>query len=196
MIFLRLFLTFLIVGAVSFGGGYGMIALLREEVVGAGWLTDAEFLDFIAVSESTPGPIAINMATFVGTSQGGLAGAACATLGVILPAFLIILLIAALLRNLLRYRGVSAFLYGVRPAVTGLICATGVTFFASALFRIETYRDNFAPDWRSIVIFALLAAAAFLWKKFSGKRISPILLILISAGAGMLLFGVLGNAEL
>ena len=91
MIYLELFLHFLKIGAVSFGGGYGMISLIRETVLENGWLTENEFLSFIAVSESTPGPLAVNMATFIGSSQGGVAGSFFATLGVILPSFIIIL---------------------------------------------------------------------------------------------------------
>ena len=120
MIYLKLFLTFLEIGAVSFGGGYGMISLIRETVLANGWLTEAQFLNFIAVSESTPGPLAVNMATFIGASQGGILGSLLATLGVVLPSFVIILLIAALLRSLLKYAGVSAFLSGVRPCVVAL----------------------------------------------------------------------------
>ena len=96
MIYLELFLTFLQVGAVSFGGGYAMISLIREKVLLHGWLTEGELLNMIAVSESTPGPIAVNMATFVGSAQGGILGSFLATLGVVLPSFIIILLIAAL----------------------------------------------------------------------------------------------------
>ena len=98
--FLKLFLTFLEIGAVPFGGGYGMISLIREKVLLNGWLSEAEFLSFIAVSESTPGPLAVNMATFIGASQGGVLGALCATLGVVLPSFFIILLIAGLIVSL------------------------------------------------------------------------------------------------
>lgn len=107
--FLKLFLTFLEIGAVSFGGGYGMISLIREKVLLNGWLSEAEFLSFIAVSESTPGPLAVNMATFIGASQGGVLGALCATLGVVLPSFFIILLIAALIHDLLKYAGGRSF---------------------------------------------------------------------------------------
>lgn len=107
------------IGALSFGGGYGMISLVRETVLGRGWLTEGEFLSFIAVSESTPGPLAINMATFIGASQGGFWGALCATLGVVLPSFVIILLIASVLQNLMKYAGVNAVLGGVRPCVCG-----------------------------------------------------------------------------
>ena len=94
MICLTLFWNFLMIGTLSFGGGYGMISLVREVVLGHGWLTESEFLSFIAVSESTPGPLAVNMATFIGSSQAGLPGALVATLGVVLPSFVIILLVA------------------------------------------------------------------------------------------------------
>ena len=91
MTYLILFLTFFKIGLVSFGGGYAMISMIRQECLAMGWLTE---LNFIAISESTPGPIAVNMATFIGSSQGNILGAACATLGVVLPAFIIMLIIA------------------------------------------------------------------------------------------------------
>ena len=118
MIYVELFWNFLMIGALSFGGGYGMISLVRETVLGHGWLTEGEFLSFIAVSESTPGPLAINMATFIGASQGGFWGALCATLGVVLPSFVIILLIASVLQNLMKYAGVNAVLGGVRQLLS------------------------------------------------------------------------------
>lgn len=127
MILLDLFLTFLTIGAVSFGGGYGMISLIRESVVHHGWLTEEAFMSFVAVSEATPGPLAVNMATFVGSSQAGIPGALAATIGVVLPSFLIILLIAAVISNLLKYRGVQAALSGIRPCVVGLILSTAIT---------------------------------------------------------------------
>ena len=108
MILLKLFSSFFIIGLVSFGGGYGMISLIRETVIKNGWLTEGELMSFIAVSESTPGPIAVNMATFIGSSQAGILGAFLSTLGVVLPSFIIILIIAAVLKNLLKYRSVNA----------------------------------------------------------------------------------------
>ena len=135
----QLFWTFLEIGAVSFGGGYGMISLIREKVLLHGWLEETQFLSFIAVSESTPGPLAINMATFIGASQAGAAGAFCATLGVVLPSFVIILLIAALIHNLLQYAGVNAFLSGIRPCVVALILATAVTMGLSSLLGMVVY---------------------------------------------------------
>ena len=95
MIYLELFLVFLEIGAVSFGGGYAMIAMIREKALLHGWLTEEALMNLIAVSESTPGPIAVNMATFVGSTEGGVLGALAATLGVVLPSFTIILVIVA-----------------------------------------------------------------------------------------------------
>ena len=133
MIYVELFWNFLMIGALSFGGGYGMISLVRETVLGHGWLTEGEFLSFIAVSESTPGPLAINMATFIGASQGGFWGALCATLGVVLPSFVIILLVASVLQNLMKYAGVNAVLGGVRPCVVAMILATAINMALSTL---------------------------------------------------------------
>lgn len=187
---LSVFLTFLKVGATSFGGGYGMIALLQEEVLSHGWLTEDEFLSFIAVSESTPGPIAINMSTFVGSSQGGLLGALLATLGVVLPSFLIILAVAALFKNLLRYAGVQAALSGIRPVVAGLITGTALTTLFSTLSVKNETGALTGFDWRALVIFLLVALTAFLWKKWRKKKISPILLIVFSAALGIAFYGI------
>ncbi|HCU55708.1 MAG TPA: chromate transporter, partial [Clostridiales bacterium] len=126
MMYLRLFLTFLKIGVVSFGGGYGMISVIRDTVLSQGMLTEEELMNFIGVAESTPGPIAINMATFIGSAKGGFLGALLATLGVVLPAFIIILIIAAVLKNLLKYKPVQGFLGGVRPAVAALIIGTAL----------------------------------------------------------------------
>ncbi|MCQ2449510.1 MAG: chromate transporter, partial [Clostridia bacterium] len=115
MIYLELFLTFFEIGAVSFGGGYGMLSLIRELTIAKGWLTEGQLLNFVAVSESTPGPIAINMATFIGSSQGGVFGSFCATLGVVLPSFIIILIVAALMLFLLWRAAVRGILSGPPP---------------------------------------------------------------------------------
>ena len=153
---LDLFLTFLKIGAVSFGGGYGMIPLLTDEVLSHTWLTESELMNFIAVSESTPGPIAINMATFIGASQGGILGAILATLGVVLPSFIIILIIASIVRGLLQYAGVKAFLKGVRPVVVGLIIATAISILLTVMFSLETVYDVVVTfDWKALVIFAV-----------------------------------------
>lgn len=184
----KLFFTFLEIGAVSFGGGYGMISLIREKVLLNGWLTESEFLSFIAVSESTPGPLAVNMATFIGSSQAGVTGALCATLGVILPSFFIILLIAALIHDLLRYAGVEAFLSGVRPCVVALILSTALTMGLSTLLGVSTLSDTPAPVWQGIGILAVLVIVRLVWLKWKGKAPSPIMLILLSAVLGAVLY--------
>ena len=109
-IYLLLFLTFLEIGAFTFGGGHAMISLIREKALMYEWMTNEELLNFIAFAESSPGPIAINMATFVGSSQAGLIGAIIATVAVVLPSFLMILLIAAVIKNLLKNNYVKSFI--------------------------------------------------------------------------------------
>ena len=187
---LKLFLTFFEIGAVSFGGGYGMISLIREKVLLHGWLSEAEFLSFIAVSESTPGPLAVNMATFIGSSQGGVLGALCATLGVVLPSFFIILLIAAALHSLMKYAGVNAFLAGVRPCVVAMILATACTMGLSTLGGFTTVSGGFAPDVRALAVFALLGILHFAYKKKTQKAPSPIGMILLSAVLGAVLWSI------
>lgn len=193
MIFLELFFTFLKIGLISFGGGYGMIPLIREEVVSNAWLTEERFLDLVAVAESTPGPIAVNMATFVGSSQGGVFGAFVATLGVVLPSFVIILLIAALARTFLNRPGVQAALSAIRPTVVGLVLATGVTMLLTTLFSFSSVKDGFAPDFRAIVIFMVLLAICLILPRLKVKKVSPIVLIVISAFLGILFYGILGG---
>ena len=191
MIFLRLFLSFFVIGAISFGGGYGMISLVRETVLSEGWMSESEFLDLIAVSESTPGPFAVNMATYVGARQAGIPGALSATLGVILPSFLVILLICVVLRSFLRYRGVNAFLDGVRPCVVGLILSTAVIMGMSTLFGFSSVGDSISADGKGIFILALLTAVGLLYRKLRKKQISPLLMIALSAVLGVVLYGLL-----
>ena len=190
MTLLTLFLTFLKIGAVSFGGGYGMIALIRDDCLKNGWLTEGELLDFIAVAESTPGPIAVNMATFVGASQGGFLGALVATLGIVLPSFVIILLIASVLSHFMSSKGVKATLGGIRPAIVAMILSTGLTMLLNLLFGIERVDSTPAFDLKAICIFILVCATAFLYSKWRKRPLSPIVLILFSGGLGLLLFGV------
>lgn len=197
MILLQLFWNFLVIGAVSFGGGYGMISLVRETVLGHGWLTESEFLSFIAVSESTPGPLAVNMATFIGASQAGLAGSFAATVGVVLPSFVIILLIAAALHSLMKYAGVNAFLAGVRPCVVAMILATACTMglstlggFTTLAGGFATLAGGFAPDVRALAVFALLGILHFAYKKKTQKAPSPIGMILLSAVLGAVLWSI------
>ena len=190
MIYLQLFLTFFEIGLFTFGGGYAMISLIRDKAVLLGWLTEEELLNMIAVAESTPGPIAVNMATFVGSTQGGFFGSLMATLGVVLPSFIIILLISAVIRNLLKYQGVQAFLKGVRPCVIALILTTAITMALSTILNFNTLGDGFAIDIKGIVILAVLVTVTWLYKKIQHKKPSPVLMILISAGLGMILYSI------
>jgi chromate transporter len=190
MILLELFLTFLQIGAFTFGGGYAMISLIREQALLHGWLSEGELLNMIAVAESTPGPIAVNMATFVGSSQAGMLGALVATLGVVLPSFLIILLISALLHGFLKYKGVQAFLRGVRPCVAALILATALIMLLSVLFGISTYESTVRIDVFAVIILVLLFSVSFVTERIKKKKPSPILMILISAGLGMLFYSI------
>lgn len=189
-IYLELFLAFLEIGAVSFGGGYGMISMIREKTVSSGWLTESEFMDLLAIAESTPGPIAVNSATYVGSLQGGVFGALCATVGVVLPAFIIILLIAAVISNLLKYAGVQSFLAGVRPVVIGLIGATGFSMLLTNLIGLEENFSSVTIDVRAIIIFAVLTASIIISKKVFKKKIPPILLIVISAVLGIIAYSI------
>lgn len=190
MIYLDLFLAFLKIGAVSFGGGYGMISLIRDDCLANGWLTEAELLNFIAVAESTPGPIAVNMATFVGSSQGGILGAFLATLGVVLPSFVIILLIASVFTKLLKYAGVKAALDGIRPVIVALVLATAATMLLSIVFGIKNIYVEPVLEPRALVVMAVVAAISVAYSKWKRKTVSPILLIVISGAIGVLLYGV------
>lgn len=185
MIFLELFIAFFEIGAVSFGGGYAMIALMRNVALSHGWMSEGELMNMIAVAESTPGPIAVNMATFVGSSQGGVLGALCATVGVVLPSFIIILLVASIMQGLIKSRLFGGFMSGVRPAVVAIILATGVTLCLSTLFGIG---DVYSPpniDPIGILIFAIICIIAPILKRILKKKMSPIILILISAVLGI-----------
>ena len=185
---LKLFLTFLKVGAVSFGGGYGMISMIREDCLANGWLTEEELLNFIAVAESTPGPIAVNMATFVGSSQAGALGTILATLGVVLPSFIIILLVASVMTRLLKYAAVKATLGGIRPAIVGMILATAVTLLLSAALSATAIGSAVSFDWKSLCILGIIYAVYFALSKTKGKPPSPIALILLSGIMGIIIY--------
>ncbi|MBQ6059400.1 MAG: chromate transporter, partial [Clostridia bacterium] len=126
MILFELFIGFLKVGCFAFGGAYGAIPLIRDVVLSYGWLDEEMLTYMIAVSESTPGPIMVNLATYVGNSQAGLAGSILATVAVVLPSFLIVLMVTVLLKTLLKSPYVQAVLRGIKPCMIGIILATGV----------------------------------------------------------------------
>ena len=190
MIYLQLFFEFFKIGLFTFGGGYAMIPLVEEVALAFGVAPDT-ILNFIAVSESTPGPIAVNMATFVGASQAGILGSLVATLGVVLPSFIIILLVSMVLKNALKLAGVQATLKGIRPVVVALILTTAVKLLIQAIIGIKVVGvDAFNFDWRALVIFAVVVITHIVWKKLRKKAISPILLIVLSGLLGMLLYSI------
>ena len=187
MIYLDLFLGFLKVGCFAFGGAYGAIPLIRDVVVSYGWLDDEKLTYMIAVSESTPGPIMVNLATYVGSSQAGLLGSALATFAVVLPSFLIILLVTALLKNALKNKYVQAVLRGMKPCVVGIVLATGTYMVIANCFG-SVSAPVIRP--RALLVTAILATAMFGYRYFRKKKLSPIVLIVISAVAGMVVYGV------
>ena len=184
MIYWELFLGFLEVGCFSFGGGYGSIPLIRDVVLSYGWLSDESLSYMIAVSESTPGPIMVNMATYIGSSQGGLLGALIATLAVVLPAFCIILLVMILLKTILDHPYVKAVLKGLKPCIIGIILATGAEMILANLLP-----DN-GTEWQAIALTAVLALILFGSKYILKKKISPITLICIAAVLGAIVYGI------
>ena len=182
MIYLDLFLGFLKVGCFAFGGAYGAIPLIRDVVMSYNWLNDEMLTYIIAVSESTPGPIMVNLATYIGSSQAGFWGAAVATLAVSLPSFLIIILVTVLLKTALKNKYVQAVLGGLKPCVTGIVLATGIYMVIGNCFG-----NTLAPEIniQAIAITALLVLVMHLYKKAAGKKLSPILLIIMAAILGM-----------
>lgn len=183
MIYLTLFLEFFKVGLFCFGGAFGMIPLIEETVMHYGWLSESEFFDLIGVCESTPGPIAVNMATYIGSVQGGIFGSIAATLGVVMPSFLIILLVASVMKNLTENRVFRGFMQGVKPVIVALILSTGVILLVKAVgvADLSVSVQDFVP----MLIFAILAAVYFGYGRITGKKLSSVLLILISAGLGV-----------
>lgn len=174
MIYLQLFISFFKIGLFGFGGGYAMLSLIREEVVDVNqWINSAEFADIVAISQMTPGPIAINSATYIGyTASGSVWGSAVATVAVCLPSVIIMLLIC---RFFLAFRGnkyVGYVMDGLKPAVAGLIAAAAILLVNTSTFI----------DYKSVVLFGLAFLAAVRFK------VNPILLILLAGLAGYILY--------
>jgi len=180
MILLELFWTFFKIGAFTFGGGYAMLALVQAEVAAHGWMSGEVLVDFIAVSESTPGPFAINMATYVGNIMAGIPGGICATLGVVLPSFIVILAVARCFEKFRKNRVVAGCMSGLKPAVIGMIASAlisvGRTVFFPEGFSLEVLKGG--AFYVSLAIFALCAVLAF-------RKKHPILIICLSAVLGV-----------
>ena len=185
MIYLELLIGFLKVGCFAFGGAYGAIPLIRDVVLSYGWLSEEMVTYMIAVSESTPGPIMVNMATYIGSSQAGFLGALIATTAVILPSFIVILLVTALLKAALKNKFVQAALRGLKPCVVGIVLATGLYMVLSNCIPAA------AVDLKGILLTAAFLAINFLYPRITKKKLSPIALIAISAVAGIFVYGCL-----
>ena len=190
MIFIELFYTFFLIGAFTFGGGYAMLPLIQAEVERKGWLPTEDIVNFIAVSESTPGPFAINIATYIGNQMGmqtygnvfaSLLGAICATLGVVMPSFIIILIVAKCYDAFKSSTAVKGAMSGLKPAAIGLIGAAvykiGVTVFFANGFTASVFTS--LVFYISLVLFAVMAYLTFKIK------LHPILIICISAAVGI-----------
>lgn len=179
-IFLELFITFFKIGLFTFGGGYAMLPLIQKEVLNHGWMEIEEIINFIAVSESTPGPFAINCATYVGMETGGVLGAVCATLGVVFPSFIVILCVARFYKKFKESKIVSSVMTGLRPAVIGLIGSALVSMILTVFLP-----NGF--NFGSIVISDLLVSLgiAVVMTVLVFKKVHPIIIIVLSAVAGI-----------
>ena len=187
MIYFDLLLGFLKVGFFAFGGAYGAIPLIRDVVLSYGWMDEEMLAYMIAVSESTPGPIMVNLATYVGNTQAGLPGAILATLAVVMPSFIIILLVMAVLKAALKNRYVQAVLKGLKPCIIGIILATGLYMILHNC--LGTVR-NVQADATAVILTVILAAVYFFPAKMKKKGLSPIMLIGISAVLGIAAYGM------
>lgn len=179
MIYLELLIGFLKVGCFSFGGAYGAIPLIMDVVMSYGWMDQDMLAYMIAVSESTPGPIMVNLATYIGSDQAGLLGSIIATTAVVLPSFFIILLVMVLFKKALKNKYFQAVLRGIKPSVIGIVLATGTTM---------VLKNGISGSYQPILIYAILIAIMYLYSLYFKKKLSPILLIVLSAILGIVLY--------
>lgn len=187
MNYLILFLEFLKIGLFTFGGGYAMIPLVKEAVLKHGWMNEETFLNMIGVSEVTPGPIAINMATYVGSTQGGFLGALLCTLGVVLPSFIIMLLISILLKKYMKNKYVQSALGGIKFVAIALIAASALTITADVLFPYSLDGGfSMSVNFVAIKMLVVIAAGYFLLKIIFKRKPGPISVIVMAAVVGLL----------
>ncbi len=180
-IYLELFLTFLSIGAFTFGGGYAMLPLIQKAVIDNNWLTEEAVVNFIAVSESTPGPFAINIATYVGMETGGFLGAVCATLGVVVPSFVIILIVAKVYKQFQESKIVKGCMSGLRPTVIGLIGAAVLTIGKTVFFPTGFALSSIDPYNFVVSLIICILGLLLIFK----KKVHPIVLIIVSAALGI-----------
>jgi len=187
MIYLRLFWEFFKTGLFSVGGGLATLPFLNRMAAATGWFTTQQVTDMLAISESTPGPIGVNMATYAGYMTAGFAGSVCATLGLVAPSIVIIVIIAAILKHFQNNKYVQGAFYGIRPASTALIAAVGLSVAATTLLNREAFsatgRLENLFDWKAIILAAAIAVASNLKKL---KKLHPAVFILVSAIVGVI----------
>lgn len=187
MIYLRLFFEFFKTGLFAIGGGMATLPFLSDMGEKTGWFTSAQLADMVAVSESTPGPIGVNMATYVGFNIAGISGSIIATLGLITPSIIVILIIAEFLKAFRSNKYVDRVFYGIRPASTALIAAAGVSVMLLCLFNIDAYRASKAVtdliSVKGILLFAVVWVFTNLVKQT--KELHPVIFIAVSAVAGI-----------
>ena len=189
MIYLELFYTFFLIGLFTFGGGYAMIPMIQEQVVGRGWISEQSLTDFIAISEATPGPFAINISTFVGNSVGGIFGALCATIGVILPSLIIIIIVAMIMKKFIKNRFVQGALAGVKPIVLALILSTAILLFIKVVFfNANAIKGDMEFDIRSFSLLVMLSGLMIIYKKTQKKSLGAIKLLGLAALFGIIIF--------
>ena len=172
------------VGLFSFGGAYGAIPLIKDVVLHYKWMNEEQISNIIAISESTPGPIMVNLATYVGSTKGGILGAAIATIAVVLPAFFIILIVMFLLRKIMNNPYTQAVLRGLKPCIIGIIFATGI----SMIVKNSVYPLAQRGEMLSLILAVVLATIYFGSALILKKKITPIMLIIISACLGVIVF--------
>ena len=184
MIYLQLFWEFLKIGLFAVGGGMATLPFLQDLAESTGWFPQSLITDMIAISESTPGPMGVNMATYVGFHTGGIAGGVIATLGLVCPSILVILVIAGFLKKFRESQGVDAVFYGIRPASTALIAAALAEVCSIALLNLSAFQTGGAAalfQWKGIalavVIFVCLQVKPL-------KKLHPIVFIAASAVIG------------
>ena len=179
MIYLQLFLSYLKIGFFGFGGGYAMLSLIQNEIVEQrGWLTTMQFADIVAVSQMTPGPIAINSATYIGYEIGGVFGSVVATFAVCLPSLTLMLLLTRLFLRHRENRFIQNVVKAVGPVVVGMIASAALLM----MFPVSGKNENFVDVWSWILFAACLYG--------SYRKVNPILMILLSALVGVLLYAV------
>lgn len=186
----ELFLIFFKIGLFTFGGGYAMIPMIIEETSSFEFIDENEIIDFIAISESTPGPFAVNIATFIGYEQNGILGAISATLGVILPSFIIILLLVNIIEKVKENRFFKSIIKTVMPLIIGLILATTVKISLTSLFNINelnNIKSDFTFNIVTCITFLIIGILYTVIKIFTKKKLAPIFIILISASLGILI---------